>query len=131
MRNFTKTKQERQSSEWREIFFNEDRDYIPQCDVECNVLRAMGVPTAIDMNIWNREFVGQHNHCIVLDDKGKELAFHGEMHISREESWGYVTEYKMNVYRYLYGAQDDSTYMLRKEGEKIPVFFETPALKDV
>ena len=131
MRNFTKTKQERQSSEWRDIFFNEDRDCIPQCDVECNVLRAMGVPTAIDMNIGNREFVGQHHHCIVLDDKGKELAFHGEMHISREESWGYVTEYKMNVYRYLYGAQDDSPYMLRKEGEKIPVFFETPALKDV
>ena len=131
MRNFAETKQERQSNEWIDIFFSDDRDCIPQCDVECNVLRAMGVPTAIDMNIGNREFVGQHHHCIVLDEYGKEVAFHGERHVSKDDNWGYVTEYKLNVYRYLYGAQEDSPYMLRKKDEPIPPFFETPALKDV
>ena len=131
IRNFTATNQTLPSVGWRDIFFKKNRDCIPQCDVECNVLRAMGVPIAIDMNIGNREFVGRHHHCVVLDKNGKEYPFHGEREISKTDYWGYVIEYKLNVYRHLYGAQSDSPYLLRRKGEALPSFFKTPTLKDV
>lgn len=115
-----------------DIFFEGKRDCIPQCDYECQVLRAMGVPVAIDVNIGNREYIGQHHHCVVLDSSGKYRPFHGEGSLSQEdEDWGYILDYKLNVYRSMFGAQKDSPYMLRGKGEALPEKFRSPALREV
>lgn len=114
-----------------DIFFQRERDCVPQCDYECQVLRACGVPAAIDINIGNREFVGQHHHCVVFDSAGRSLPFHAETGLSKDGNWGYALEYKLNVYRNMYGAQKDSPYMLRKAGEALPEGFRSPAIREV
>lgn len=131
MRCFTETKQELKNYNWKDIFFKKERDCVPVCEIECNVLRAMGVPTAIDMNIGNREYTGQHYHCVVFDKDEKELPFHGEGFSNGEGFSGYVAEYKLNIYRHLYGAQSNSPYMLKGENEGLPDFFNKPTIKDV
>lgn len=116
---------------WFEMFFQAKRDCVPLCDLECNVLRASGIPTAIDMNIGNREYAGQHHHCVIFDTNGISYPFHGESYLSDNDEWGYALEYKLNIYRLLYGVQADSPYALRGEGEVLPDNFQHPTIKDV
>lgn len=116
---------------WFEMCFQARRDCIPLCDLECNILRANGIPTAIDMNIGNREYAGQHHHCVIFDTNGISYPFHGESYLSDNEDWGYALEYKLNIYRLLYGVQGDSPYMLKGRREALPDHFQRPTIRDV
>lgn len=116
---------------WQSIFFNGERDCIPCCEIECCVLRAMGVPAAVDMNIGNREYCGQHYHCVVFDKDMNPYPFHAEKEIAPEGFSGYAKEYKMNIYRFCYGPQEGNPFMMKGVREGLPEFFRTPCIKDV
>lgn len=114
-----------------ELFFKKKLDCVEQCELECNVLRACGIPTVIDINIGNREFVGQHHHIVIIDTLGQPHPFHGEAGYPKGKGWGYRADIKFNIYRSLYGAQKDSPLFLKKETEALPVNFNDPCIRDV
>lgn len=114
-----------------ELFFKKKLECVEQCEMECNILRAYGIPTVIDINIGNREFVGQHHHIVTFDSLMKPHPFHGEAGFPGGKSWGYREDIKFNIYRSLFGAQEDSPLFLKKETEKLPVNFHDPCIKDV
>lgn len=114
-----------------EMFFQKKFECVEQCELECNILRACGIPIAIDINVGNREFVGQHHHCVIIDTFGIPRPFHGEAGFPRGKGWGYWTDIKLNIYRSLFGAQKDSPLFLKKQDEQVPVNFRSPCIKDV
>lgn len=114
-----------------ELFFKKKLECVEQCEMECNILRAYGIPTVIDINIGNREFVGQHHHIVTFDSLMKPHPFHGEAGFPGGKSWGYRADIKFNIYRSLFGAQQDSPLFLKKETEKLPVNFHDPCIRDV
>lgn len=114
-----------------ELFFKKKLECVEQCEMECNILRAYGVPTVIDINVGNREFVGQHHHIVTFDSLMNPHPFHGEAGFPGGKSWGYREDIKFNIYRSLFGAQEDSPLFLKKETEKLPVNFYDPCIRDV
>lgn len=114
-----------------ELFFKKELECVEQCELECNILRAYGVPTAIDINVGNREFVGQHHHIVTFDSLMNPHPFHGEAGFPGGKNWGYREDIKFNIYRSLFGAQEDSPLFLKKETEKLPLGFYDPCTKDV
>ncbi len=114
-----------------ELFFAGQHECREQCELQCNVFRACGIPMAIDINIGNREFVGQHHHCVVFDTAGNPRPFHGEANYPTGKNWGYYEEVKLNIYRNLFGAQEDTPHTLAKAGEELPAGFGTPCIADV
>lgn len=131
MRNMLGSKPVEAYYGYYEMFFKKKFECVEQCEMECNVLRACGIPTAIDINIGNREFVGQHHHCVIIDTLGKPRPFNGESGFPRGKNWGYWPEIKLNIYRSLFGAQSDSPLFLKKTEEQIPINFRSPCMKDV
>lgn len=114
-----------------ELFFKKTLECVEQCEMECNILRAYGIPTVIDINVGNREFVGQHHHIVTFDSLMKPHPFHGEAGFPGGKSWGYRADIKFNIYRSLFGAQKNSPLFLKKETEKLPINFYDPCIEDV
>jgi hypothetical protein len=111
-----------------EIFFNRKFECDEQCEAECNILRACGIPAAIDINVGNRDFVGQHHHCVVFDSLNIPNPFSAEASLN---GFGYNADIKLNIYRSMFGAQKDSPRFLKKAKEQLPANFKSPCIKEV
>lgn len=116
---------------WADIFTDRPKDCLYQSEFETMALRACGIPASVSFCISNREFVGSHSFCNVLDTADRHLALTAESDYIGKENWGYSLNYRMNAYQYTYGAQADSPYMLKNEHETLPLEFQMPTIKDV
>ena len=58
---------------YQELFFNGFHDCIPIASYGVSILRACGIPTAVEFNACYRQFQGRHYHGVVLDKNGNWL----------------------------------------------------------
>lgn len=109
------------------------RDFHACADIAsygCNILRACGVPTVVEYNVSYREWADRHYHCSIYNDStDKWESFNPESSLPSDGSWSW--EPTMNIHRITYGAQSDSPYFLRAEGEYVPSMMNNPCFKDV
>lgn len=111
-----------------DMFIGLKYDCISLADNFCHVFRAYGIPTAIDCNISFRERTGRHFHCTLLDSTGKRSKYNQTMNYSAS---GFPTTASPSFFRNTFGAQADSPFMLKAEGETLPDYFDTPCIREV
>lgn len=112
-----------------DLFFYHKHDCVGIASHGINVLRACGLPTAVDYNTAHRDFKDRHFHCSILDTTGQWLSFNAETSVPGEFNYKYYMV--VNVLRSMYSAQKDSPYMLKSKEEVLPGIFRTPCLRDV
>ena len=113
-----------------DLYSRDFHDCVDVASYGCNILRACGVPTMVEYNVSYREWAGRHYHCAVYNDSTKTWeCFNPESSLPGDGSWSW--EPTMNIHRITYGAQADSPYFLRAEGEYVPPIMDNPCMKDV
>lgn len=116
---------------YQELFFNGFHDCIPIASYGVSILRACGIPAAVEFNACYRQFQGRHYHGVVLDKNGNWLAFNPESSIPTSDNSSFKTKDILNIYRFMFSEQKDTPFFLEKNGEYIPELFDSPFLKDV
>lgn len=112
-----------------DLYSRDHHDCTDIANYGVNILRACGIPTALDFNISYRDFVGRHYFCAVMDETTHRwLPFNPESSLPGE-NWD-VSE-DLNIYRQTFGAQYDTPYFQRGAKEKIPSILSSPCIKDV
>lgn len=97
---------------------------------ECNILRACGIPIAVENVIGYRDFTGKHYHCSVYNcDSSTWHPFNAEY--SLPDEFSFESPKCLNVYRHLYAAQKNTPYFLKRKNEHIPAELASPCIKDV
>lgn len=95
----------------------------------CTVLRACGIPVMVEFCDAYRQFAGRHYCCCTPDSTGEWLTFSPESSLPERGKW--MDGFSMNLYRQYFGAQKDSPYFLRREGEKLPALFALPCIREI
>lgn len=96
----------------------------------CNILRACGLPMAVEYNICYRSLRGRHYHCCVYDDSTDTWqTFNAESSLPGDGDWAFAET--ANVYRATYAAQKDTPPFLKADGEHVPGILDQPCVKDV
>lgn len=116
---------------YQELFFNGFHDCIPIADYGVSMLRACGIPAAVEFNACYKQFQGRHYHGVVLDKNRNWLAFNPESSIPTSDNSSFDTKNVLNIYRFMFSEQKDAPFFLEKDGEYIPELFDSPFLKDV
>lgn len=116
---------------YQELFFYGFHDCIPIASYGVSILRACGIPAAVEFNACYRQFQGRHYHGVVLDKNGNWLAFNPESSIPTSDNSSFETKDILNIYRFMFSEQKDTPFFLEKNGEYIPELFDSPFLKDV
>lgn len=123
------TKRERKGGIY-DLYTHGKHDCVDVASYGCNILRACGIPVVVEFNVCYRNFSGRHYHCSVWnnakagwEDFNAESSLPGSSDLAFSET--------MNVYRQLYGAQRNTPYFLRNDGEPIPPLLDNPCIVDV
>lgn len=116
---------------YQELLFHGPRDCIPIASYGISMLRACGIPAAVEFNACYKQFQGRHYHGVVLDKNKNWLAFNPESSIPTSDNSSFDTKDVLNIYRFMFSEQKDAPFFLEKEGEYIPGLFDSPFLKDV
>ena len=111
-----------------DMFVGQKYDCISLADNFCHVFRAYGIPTVVDCNISFRERTGRHFHCTLLDSTGKYSKYNQTRNYSTSNI---STAASPSFFRNTFGAQADSPFMLKAEGETLPDYFDTPCIREV
>lgn len=111
-----------------DLFLGYKGDCICIANNACNVFRACGIPTAVDYNISFREKGFRHFHCIFPDSTADPVYFNKTINF---DTLNPNATASASFFRSTFGAQADSPYMLKAEGESLPDHFDTPCLKEV
>ena len=111
-----------------DMFIGQNYDCISMADNFCHVFRAYGIPTAVDCNLSYRERSGRHFHCTLLDSTGKRSKYNQTTNHAASEPSNAASP---SFFRNTFGAQDDSPFMLKAEGETLPDYFDTPCIREV
>lgn len=94
-----------------------------------DILRSCGIPVKVEYCDAYRSFAGRHFYCVARDSAGKWQGFSAETEVPAPGKWNIGS--MMNVYRWYYGAQEDSPYFLRREGEPLPSVFASPCIREI
>lgn len=116
---------------YQELFFHGFHDCIPIANYGVSILRACGIPAAVEFNVSYKQFQGRHYHVVVLDKNDNWLAFSPESSIPATDNCSFNTENVLNIYRFMFSEQKGTPFFLEKNGEYIPDVFDSPFLKDV
>lgn len=95
----------------------------------CYILRSLGIPITIEHTIGYRSFLGMHYFCSIYDPYAKNWATFNPEAYDPTISW--EKEENLNIYRNTYGAQPNTPYFLRADGEFIPEELSNPCMTDV
>ena len=95
----------------------------------CNILRACGIPTVVEFNICYRNFGGRHYHCNAYDTNKVWKTFNAESSLPGDGDWAFA--HTLNVYRELYGAQENTPFFLKNRDEYVPPVLSSPCIQDV
>lgn len=112
-----------------DLFVGKDVDCISTANNACNILRACGVPLAVNFNMAYKEMQGRHYFCSFLDSTKTWKHFNPQTNCldTVEPLQGEA----MNMMRYTFAAQYDSPYFLKSANEILPIDFQVPCIKDV
>lgn len=116
---------------WQDILFKQQNDCMDNCEFCVQAMRACGIPATMVTSIANREFTGRHYYCTLLDTLGKRMIVEVGVKYLGEEYWSNAYSYRLNAFQFMYGAQKDSPYILRRKGEQLPLDFQSPTIKEV
>ncbi len=116
---------------YQELFFYGFHDCIPIASYGVSILRACGIPAAVEFNACYKQFQGRHYHGVVLDKNGNWLAFNPESSIPTSDNSSFDTKDILNIYRFMFSEQKDTPFFMEKNGEYVPDIFDSPFLKDV
>jgi len=94
----------------------------------CVAFRAYGIPAAVDYNLSFRAKEGRHFHTILRDSAGNTLLYKPG---NSFDTLNLAAIHGPSMFRNTFGAQDDSPFMLRGKGEKVPEAFNTPCIREV
>ena len=112
------------------LYSRDFHDCVDIASYGCNILRACGIPTVVEYNVCYREWAGRHYHCSVYNDSTRKWeCFTPESSLPGDGTWSFAP--CMNIYRSTYGAQPESPYFLRAEGEYVPPILDNPCFRDV
>lgn len=111
-----------------DMFIGQKYDCICMANNFCQIFRAYGIPTAIDCNISFREKGGRHFHCSLWDSTGKLSKYNQSIQYMLDD---YLAIPSVSFFRNTFGAQADSPFMLKAEGEALPDYFDTPCIREV
>ena len=113
-----------------DLYSRDFHDCVDIASYGCNILRSCGIPVVVEYNVSYREWAGRHYHCSVYNDSTHNWScFNPESSLPDDGSWSF--EPTLNIHRITYGAQPDSPYFLREEGEFVPPVMDNPCFKDV
>lgn len=116
---------------YQELFFHGFHDCIPIANYGVSILRACGMPTAVEFNSSYKKFQGRHYYAVVLDKNKGWLMFNPESSLPTTDGSFLKPEEMLNVYRFMFSEQKDTPFFMEKNGEYIPDIFDSPFLKDV
>lgn len=113
-----------------DLYTHGKHDCVDVASYGCNILRACGLPVVVEFNVCYRNFSGRHYHCSVWNKETAQWEeFNAESSLPGKSDLAFMET--MNVYRQLYGAQRNTPYFLRNEGETIPPLLDNPCIVDV
>ncbi|MDD7303062.1 MAG: hypothetical protein PUG76_00755 [Prevotellaceae bacterium] len=111
-----------------DLYTRDFHDCVDIASYGCNILRACGLPTAVEYNICYRSYEGRH-YMVAVADSGRWKVFNPESSLPVENSDGFLES--ANVYRTTFAAQRNTPYFLHAEGEFVPPILNDPCIKDV
>lgn len=99
------------------------------CDIATYVMRALGIPIAMDFYKTSPSYNSRHFWSALIDTTGLAVSFnYAEEEISRQKSMS--EKKKGKVYRCYYGMQPEKLDEIYVD-KTIPAFFRNPLMKDV
>lgn len=111
-----------------DLYSRDFHDCIDVASYGCNILRACGLPCAVEYNVSYRSLEGRHYMTAVLND-GKWQVFNPESSLPIYKDDGFRKT--VNIYRITYAAQKNTPYFLHAEGEYVPGILYNPCIVDV
>ena len=112
----------------KEMFFLGRHDCVPTADFCTMILRACGVPAAIEYNVAYKFWQGRHYHVSVPTDKGWET-FSPESGLPKYRDPNFYE--CLNLFRINFSVQPDNPFSLRGEDEPLPDVLSDPRIEDV
>jgi len=110
------------------FFTGKQIDCLSTAHHACAAFRAYGIPAAVDYNLSFRAKGGRHFHTILRDSAGNTLLYKPGNSI---DTLNLANIHGTSMFRNTFGAQSDSPFLLRGEGEKVPDAFNTPCIREV
>lgn len=111
-----------------EMFFLGRHDCVQTADFGAMILRACGVPAAVDYNVAYKFWTGRHYFVSVPTERGWET-FSPESELPKYRDPHFYE--CLNLMRVCFSRQEDNPYSLRNEGEPIPDILSDPCMADV
>ncbi len=113
-----------------DLYSRDRHDCVDIASYGCNILRACGLPVAVEYNICYRSLPGRHYHCCVYNDSTDTWqTFNAESSLPGDGDWAFAET--ANVYRVMYAAQKDTPPFLKADGEYVPGMLDQPCIRDV
>lgn len=111
-----------------EMFFLGRHDCVSTADFCAMILRACGVPAAIEYNVAYKFWTGRHYHVSVPTEKGWET-FSPENELPKYRDPKFYE--CLNIFRINFSKQPDNPYSLRGNDEPLPDVLSDPKIEDV
>ena len=119
---------------YQELFFknsNVFHDCIPIANYCASILRACGIPTAVEYTSALKQFQGTHYHAVIMDENNEWKPFNPEYTTPTKSNTYTEADNCLNIYRFMFSEQKDTPFFLKDKNEFIPTSFDTPFIKDV
>lgn len=102
-------------------------DCVDEASYGCNILRSCGIPTVVEYNASYLSLSGRHFHCSIYTPEKEWECFNPETGLPQK--WG--LRHCSNIYRAVFGAQKNTPFFLKSEGEYVPDLLNKPCIQDV
>lgn len=112
-----------------ELFFNGIQNCVDYAVYGANVLRACGIPAAVEYNIAYKLWRGRHYHISTLDSIGRWCTFSPETGLPKYRDSRFCEA--LNIYRIHFTPQKNNPTYLKQDKELIPYELSNPCIEDV
>ena len=112
-----------------ELFWQGFHDCIDIANYGALILRACGVPAAVEYNAGYKSLPGQHYMVAIPDEHGRWRSFSPESSVPVDDKSGYLPS--LNFFRLHFCPQADNPAALAAPGEPVPELLADPCIKDV
>lgn len=98
--------------------------------ITCNILRACGIPVALEFTPQWTNRNGSHYWCVSPDSTGKFCPYTPPFN-NLMEDWDSNIKYAGKVFRMTYAANKNAPCFIKSANEPVPKIFENPCIIDV
>lgn len=112
-----------------DLFFTGVHECADQAEYCARILRACGVPAAVEFNVAYRIWQSHHYMVVIPDGHGRWTPFNAENGIPVPGKNVYTS--CLNIYRYHFAPTTNVPAVLRAQGEPLPEVLGNPYIEDV